>query len=236
MKDLCLVLGSAGSCRTDVARDLARYAWPEGESIRVVTHGAAADAEHWTMAGGVPALPPPGDERATILVTDGLASQVDQLEKLIAAAPAAGWKIVRILCTVDLPLLHRHEVLRDWYKACLHFSDAAVLVGRASVPNAWLSAFLEEIRADSMPCLVVQLPKAGGLPNPAELIEGEPRRMSLVLDDLDAVDEMEFDEDNLPDEPFDLVRKTDPYFERDMHGRRVLGLPDIAQVLREARR
>jgi len=82
----------------------------------------------------------------------------------------------------------------------------------------------------------VQLPKTGGLPNPAELIEGEPRRMSLVLDDLDAVDEMEFDEDNLPEEPFDLVRKTDPYFERDMHGRRVLGLPDITQVLREAGR
>jgi hypothetical protein len=57
--------------------------------------------------------------------------------------------------------------------------------------------------------------------------------MSHVLDDLDAVDEMEFDEDNLPEEPFDLVRKVDRYFERDMHGRRVLGLADIVQVLRE---
>lgn len=233
MKDLCLVIGSAGSSRTDVAHDLARYAWPEGETIRVITHGDVADAGHWSMTGGAVALPAPGDERACILVTDGRASQVDQLEKLIAAAPAAGWRIVRIISTIDLPLLHRHDALGIWYKACLHFSDAAVLVGRAAVPNAWLSKFLEEVRTDSMPCLVVQLPKDGGLPNPAELIEGDPRRMSLVLDDIDAADELEFDEDNLPDEPFDLVRKTDPYFERDMHGRRVIGLPDITQALRE---
>lgn len=236
MKDLCLVIGSAGSGRTDVANDLARFAWPAGEMIRVLSHGTSADASHWSWDGSATRLPAPGEERAAILITDGRRSQVDQLESLIAAAPVAGWKITRILCTVDLPLLHQHDVLTDWYRACLHFSDAAVLVGRASVPNAWLSKFLDLVKADSMPCLIVQMPKSGGLPNPAELIEGEPRRMSLVLDDLDAVDEMEFDEDNLPEEPFDLVRKTDPYFERDMHGRRVLGLPDIAQVLREAGR
>lgn len=233
MRDLCLMLGSEGSARTEVARDLARFAWPAGETVRLITHGAAADAEHWSFADKAARLPAPGDERAAILVTDGRRSQVDQVEALIAAAPAAGWRITRILTTVDLPLLHRHDALADWYRACLHFADAAVLVGRAAVPNAWLSKFLDQLKSESMPCLVVQLPKAGGLPNPAELIEGEPRRMSLVLDDLDAVDEMEFDEDNLPEEPFDLVRKTDPYFERDLHGRRVIGLPDIAQVLRE---
>jgi hypothetical protein len=124
-------------------------------------------------------------------------------------------------------------VLSDWYQACLHFSDAAVLVGRSDVPNAWLSKFLEKQQSESVPCLIFTLPKRGGLPNPAQIIEGDARRMSHVLDDLDAVDEMEFDEDNLPEEPLDLVRKVDRYFERDMHGRRVLGLADIVQVLRE---
>ena len=232
MRDLCLVLGSEGSARAEVARDLARFAWPEGQAVRVLTHGASADSEHWSYADGAARLPAPGEERAAVLVTDGRRSQVDQVEALVAAAPAAGWRIARIITTIDLPLLHRHDELGDWYQACLHFADAAVLVGRASVPNAWLSQFLERIRTESMPCLVVQLPKTGGLPNPAELIEGEPRRMSLVLDDLEPVDEMEFDEDNLPDEPFDLVRKPDPYFERDLHGRRVIILPDIGQVLR----
>jgi hypothetical protein len=64
-----------------------------------------------------------------------------------------------------------------------------------------------------------------------ELVAGEPRRASLALDDLDAVDEMEFDEDNLPDEPFDLVRKADPYFARDASGRREILVPDIGPAL-----
>jgi hypothetical protein len=40
---------------------------------------------------------------------------------------------------------------------------------------------------------------------------------------------MEFDEDNLPDEPFDLVVKPDPYFERLPSGVRRLQIPDIRE-------
>ena len=233
MKELCLVLGVTGSQRTEIAQDIASYGWPEGQVVRVFTHGLTTDETHWSNVSGKVSLPQPGEERAAVLVTDGRNSQIDQLEALIAAAPAAGWEIKRIVTVVDLPLLHRRDVLLDWYQACLHFSDAAVLVGRSDVPNAWLSNFLEKQQSESVPCLIFTLPKRGGLPNPAQIIEGDARRMSHVLDDLDAVDEMEFDEDNLPEEPFDLVRKVDRYFERDMHGRRVLGLADIVQVLRE---
>jgi hypothetical protein len=70
------------------------------------------------------------------------------------------------------------------------------------------------------------------LANPAEVIEGEPLRMSHIFDEIDAVDEMEFDEDNLPDEPFDLVRQPDKYFARDDYGRRLISVPDIAETLR----
>lgn len=233
MKELCLVLGVTGSRRTEIAQDIASYGWPEGQAVRVFTHGLTTDETHWSNASGKVSLPQPGEERAAVLVTDGRHSQIDQLEALIAAAPGADWEIKRIVTVIDLPLLHRRDVLSDWYQACLHFSDAAVLVGRSDVPNAWLSKFLEKQQSESVPCLIFTLPKRGGLPNPAQIIEGDARRMSHVLDDLDAVDEMEFDEDNLPEEPFDLVRKVDRYFERDMHGRRVLGLADIVQVLRE---
>jgi hypothetical protein len=43
---------------------------------------------------------------------------------------------------------------------------------------------------------------------------------------------MEFDEDNLPDEPFDLVRQPDKYFARDDLGRRVILVTDISEILR----
>jgi hypothetical protein len=127
--------------------------------------------------------------------------------------------------------LHRHPELESWFRSCLHFSDAAILSKRAEVPNGWLSNFQKLLAEDFRTCLVTPLPKRGGLLRPAELIEGEPRRASLALDDLDAVDEMEFDEDNLPEEPFDLVRKVDLYFARDPSGRREMLVPDIAPVL-----
>lgn len=231
MRDLCLLLGAAGSGRREVAEELARYAWPEGQAVAVIPHGeggwtAEADAVRLPAAGEVPAL----------LISDGRRSQVDQMEALLAAAPKAGWAIRRIIAVIDLPLLHRHPELGPWFRSCLHFADAAVLVRRWEVPNAWLSEFQRMLADDFRTCLVAFLPKAGGLPRPAELIEGEPRRASLLLDDLDAVDEMEFDEDNLPDEPFDLVRKPDPYFVRDASGRRDILVPDIAPILAAEKR
>lgn len=226
MRDLCVVLGAAGSGRTEVAQELARFAWPEGVRVGLIGHGEAG----WGMVDGAARLPAAGPDPA-ILITDGRRSQVDQMEALIAAAPAAGWGIRRIVAVVDLPLLHRHPELAPWFRSCLHFADAAVLTRRWEVPNAWLSEFQRMLAEDFRTCLGVVLPKSGGLPRPAELVEGEPRRASLALDDLDAVDEMEFDEDNLPDEPFDLVRKADPYFARDSNGRREILVPDIAPIL-----
>ncbi len=231
MSDLCLILGAPSPARREVAEDLARFGWPEGVATEILP-GSSEDGEGraWAFADGAARLPQ-AEGKAAILITDGRRSQVDQLEALFRDAPGAGWAIRRIVTVVDLPLLHRRPALAPWFRACAHFSDAVVLAGRHGVPNAWLSELQRGYADDLGPCLQLVLPRAGGLPRPAEIIEGEPRRMSLVLDDLDAVDEMEFDEDNLPDEPFDLVRPTDPYFERDTTGRRVIHLPDIAAEL-----
>lgn len=229
MSEMCLVLGPTGSGRRAVAEDLARHAWPEGREARVIVHGPGPG--EWRMGEEGAALPRPASP-VGVLVTDGGRSQVDQVEALIAAAPAAGWTIRRIVAVIDLPLLQRHPETEPWVRSCLHFADAAVLVGRWEVPNAWLSAFQRTLDDDYRTCLAFHLPRAGGLARPADLVEGEPRRASLALDDLDAVDEMEFDEDNLPEEPFDLVRKADPYFARDATGRREILVPDIAPALR----
>ena len=55
------------------------------------------------------------------------------------------------------------------------------------------------------------------------------RRTAII----DAVDEMEFDEDNLPDEPFDLIRQVDKYFARDELGRLRQTQEQITQTLAE---
>lgn len=232
MSDLCLVLGSPCPARLEVAEDLARFGWPEGVATEILLpSGESGEGRRWSLESGAARLPA-AEGKAAVMLTDGRVSQVDQLEAIFRDAPAAGWTVRRIVTVVDLPFLHRRPALEPWFRACGHFSDAVVLAGRADVPNAWFSDLQRGWDDTLGPCLRVTLPRAGGLPRPAEIIEGEPRRMSLVLDDLDAVDEMEFDEDNLPEEPFDLVRPPDPYFERDPAGRRTRHLPDIATELK----
>jgi hypothetical protein len=64
------------------------------------------------------------------------------------------------------------------------------------------------------------------------LMMPEARRITLIFDeDRDVFEEMEFDEDNLPDEPFDIKLKADKYFERDDRGNRCIQIPDIKAIL-----
>ncbi len=75
--------------------------------------------------------------------------------------------------------------------------------------------------------------KKGRITNPDLVMMPVARRLSQVFDeDRDPLDEMEFDEDNLPDEPFDLQNKADPYFERDDRGGRCIRIPVIADFLK----
>ena len=242
MTPLVIILGPAGAGRADAVRELAGNAWPEGSRIRVLRTaregGAAPDA--WTFQDGQAGVPAPGDEDAAILVTDGALPAVDQMEALHRALrpmqPDAVWRVARIVTVVDCPLAMKHPVVEEWYRACVHFSDAVVINRRWEVPGQWVSRFLEPYEKEFYPCLFFNLTKAGTIANPPAVIEGEPLRLTHIFDDIDAVDEMEFDEDNLPDEPFDLVRQPDKYFARDELGRRVLNVPEMGEILRREQR
>ncbi len=67
--------------------------------------------------------------------------------------------------------------------------------------------------------------------NPAFLLHPEARRLSLIFDELDACDFLELDEDNLPEEPFDLSIPADPYLVRLANGDYAIKLPDINEFL-----
>ena len=209
MKPLILILGLRGSGRLAVAKELAENGWADGKRVRTYREAreAAADApDKWAFADGA------------------------------AALPASGWQVQRIVTVVDCPLTQRHPDVARWLEPCVHFADVVVLNRRWEVPGQWVNKFLEPYEADFYPCLFVNLLKNGTLTNPAMLIEGEPLRRTHIFDDIDAVDEMEFDEDNLPDEPFDLVRQPDKYFARDELGRRILNVPEMGEILRREQR
>jgi hypothetical protein len=238
MTPLVIILGPAGAGRADLVRELVANAWPEGRRVRVLREAreGGEPADQWRFEGGQALVPAPGDEDAAILVTHGALHVIDQLEALHRALrpmqPDAVWRVARILTVVDCPLAMRHKAVEEWYRPCVHFSDAVVINRRWEVPGQWVSKFLEPYEKEFYPCLFVNLTKAGALANPPAVIDGEPLRLTHIFDDIDAVDEMEFDEDNLPDEPFDLVRQVDKYFARDELGRRHILVPEIADVLR----
>lgn len=238
MTPLILVLGPVGSDRAGLLKELIENAWPAGKHVRTLRIAGDAPIDHpstdlWELKDGQAILPAPGGEDAAILVTDGRRSVVDQMEALHQVLyGSTQWRVQRILTVLDCPLAHRHESVAEWYGAAVHFADAVVLTRRWEVPGQWLSKYLATYTDAFYPCLFVNLLKNGSLNNPAETIEGEPLRMSHIFDEIDAVDEMEFDEDNLPDEPFDLVRQPDKYFARDDFGRRQIAVPDITAALR----
>jgi hypothetical protein len=54
--------------------------------------------------------------------------------------------------------------------------------------------------------------------------------MSIYFDDYDPIDELELDEDTLPDEPFSIERKIDPYLELNDRGHLVLQVPTADEL------
>ncbi len=237
-----IMLGAAESGRRKILADLADSIG-EPESIRIYTPSRIPPADWadllspetevlpWGITDGTLSVAEPETAPETVFIlTDGRANPVDQMEILAALLRNLGWEVARVLTVVHCRLLADHPALADWFKACIHFSDVALLGQRDSVPNSWIRDFLNGYKEACYPCLF-ELVKQGRVDNPARVLLPEPRRLSMIFDETDALDDMEFDEDNLPDEPFDLVAKPDPYFERTASGSRRILLPEISQFL-----
>jgi hypothetical protein len=59
----------------------------------------------------------------------------------------------------------------------------------------------------------------------------EARRLTLAFDNIDPVYNLDLDEENLPEEPFTLENKLDPYFERLPSGHRCKPVPNVTEFL-----
>ncbi|MDR0535589.1 MAG: hypothetical protein LBG65_04470 [Puniceicoccales bacterium] len=242
-----ILLGPAGGGRRKILADLLLHGPldPVSAKARVYLSGefdAPARSAFSAASGGAPTLAwnvadgnlfienPENAPENVFLVTDGRGSPVDQMEILAALLKRLGWEVARVLTVVPCAFAMARPGLADWFGACLHFSDVALLTHREGVPNAWVRDFVEALKDAGNPCLV-EYDKKDGLENPARILYPEARRLSHLFDDDDPLDDMVFDEDNLPTEPFDLVNKPDRYFERLPSGARAITLPDIREFL-----
>lgn len=237
-----LILGARGAQRRAIVADLIAGYFDEGEPVEVALPAGEDDASDGIAAlrkrattgvvfvEAIEDLPAP--QLPLFILPPGDASPADGVEAF------ANWlRRHRIAPTRLLTVIHCRlqvedpEVMTPWHRACVHFSDAVLLSRREGLAPTALQEFLAYFEKERYPC-PIELVKKGRVPNPALVLEPEPRRMSLMFDaDLEAVDFLEIDEDNLPEEPIDLKRPTDPYLERDQAGQRLKPLPDISRLL-----
>ena len=165
-----------------------------------------------------------------VFLTDGEDDPVDQIEALAALAKRLGWHVARVVTIVDCKFAAAVPTSADWFAACIHFSDTVLLTNREGISNQWLNAFKTPYVKNCFPC-TFEFVKKNRVENPARVLADNPRRMTMIFDEQDPIDDMEFDEDNLPEEPFDLVSAPDPYFETTESGARKIVVPFIGDLL-----
>ena len=154
-------------------------------------------------------------------VADASKNLADEIENFKAICDAGVFRLVRILGFFDCELFSSaFDECAPFYDAMSHFCDAVILSNRGGVSGKAVSDIKKRYIQKCQPHIFQLEKKNGELENHCMLLIDEPRRISMVFDDFDPVDELELDEDTLPDEPFSIERKPDHYLERLENGAR----------------
>lgn len=135
--------------------------------------------------------------------------------------------LARVLSAIDCQFAHDNEELLPWFEAVIYFSDYVFLTRREIVSEKWVNDFIKSFEKQLYPCIFEKVKKCH-VANPDTVLNPEARRISHLFDNLDAIDTLEIDENNLPEEPFELKIKKDPYLERSEDGKRTIKLPSIS--------
>ena len=242
------IIGTPGSGRRSIVRDLIEHGL--GESDKAVVLLAASEAAdpagvrlatlanteirrwEWTPSE-IPAIEGIADTTVFFLA-DSRVSPIDQIEALKPWLEQQGAELGRIFVTVDCQLAEKHPVLTAWFAACIHFADVVFLTKREGVANKWLSDFIKHFTDQYFPCHFVQVKTKGDLPNPLVLLDPSPRRVSQYFEEGETyeIEGLETDDEGEDlDENDTGLLPPEPYFTRDLSGRRAKELPDFREYL-----
>jgi hypothetical protein len=248
MPAVYLILGLPGAGRHEIVLNLIEGGLDEAQPVTVylaegdeppavtapltARTGVTARPYAWVEDRGFvePASATEGEADVVFFLADGRASPIDQLEAFPAWLAERGRKLTRILLVVDCTLAAAHPEVSEWHEACAHFADCVLLNRREGVPNAWISAFRRKFAAGFFPCLIT-LVKQGRVENAPLVLFPEPRRLSLVFDELDPLEDIDEDDEELPDDLLTMENKPDPYFERSPSGQRRRLVPNVRKFL-----
>lgn len=152
---------------------------------------------------------------------DDLIDQIEAFKNWLSKQPS--FSLSRILGVIDAPLALKNPDALPWFEALIHFSDCIFLTHTEQVPSKWVNDFINFFEKLHSPAIFEKI-KNNQISNPDSILNPQARRMSLLFDKLDSIDTLEIDENDLPDEPFDLKIKEDPYLERTPEGKRIIKL------------
>ncbi len=249
------ILGIPGSEKQKVLQDFTENGFAPETAYQVLTPASEPEME-FVARGGMrgPVEPVPYTDAdleegsatpklklgtQTFILFDGTHNPVDQIEAWKTWCTLRQLKLARVITLVDCRFLSENEGATAWFDACIHFSDAVLLANRRDVSNRWLEDFQQRYKKQKFPC-IIDLVKKGGLDNPAFILEPEPRRMSLALDeweeDYSTSNEYQgipIEDEGDPIDPDDVDDPIpeDPYLTRMPGGRRLKKLPDIREFL-----
>jgi hypothetical protein len=233
-----VIMGASGSGRRELVRDLIQSGMEKGEKVlalvssreqplssdRAEEAARACTTQNWDWNEGNLQIEVPEGFSRIFFITEGNLSPVDQMEAFAEWLPNQHIELGRIITIVHCQLASEHKELLRWYEACIHFSDVVLLNRREDVPQKWISDFLDHFKKAHFPCLFEQV-KNGRVRNPALVLEPEPRRISLLFDDLPELEPGELEDEE------DLAGGADPYLARQRSGRREKQVPDITEYL-----
>jgi hypothetical protein len=140
----------------------------------------------------------------------------EQFQKLFTLHERFPLNIRKIIAIVDRYYFDgRHENLLD---AMAHFSDILLIDNNPEIDRNRLKKFLEHCKQKECYPLPIRILSEYSVKNILELLDDQPRRMTLIFDDLDSIDYI--DESMVDSAPFTVptLAQQDKYLKKDDHG------------------
>ena len=159
--------------------------------------------------------------------TKNLADEIEDFKKIVDIGKI---RLARIWSVLDCATLSRYpNECMPYADALAHFADCLLLSRRSGVGNKDVENIKARYEKMCHPHMYEYVGLNFELKHPIEMLIEEARRISIFFDDYDPIDELDIDGDNIPEEPFNLERKTDLYMSRLQNGLREKPVPDISE-------
>ena len=171
-----------------------------------------------------------------IFVAASSENVADSVENFKAIVGDGKIRLARIWSVLDCHMLKMFPDETFTYADALsHFADCLLLSRRSGVSNREVNDIKLRYEKMCRPHIIELVDKNFQVSNPIELMIEEARRITMVFDDFDPIDDLDLDGENLPEEPFSLERKPDPYLARLPNGLRQKPIPNVCEYAAAAR-